>query len=73
MTLQQAFGRCVPAIMAGDAERIINDAAHVARDYLREAGEGWDIADKPELVKDIQGLPVYRQAIIFAMLHILKL
>jgi hypothetical protein len=38
MTLQQALGRCMPAIISGDKTKIMDAVYNVAKDYLKENG-----------------------------------
>lgn len=73
MTIQQAFSRCVPAIMSNDTGKIIEAFSNTAIEFLNEKNIFAPyFTDAGVFEKKIYSLPPAKQAMIAAIVEILS-
>lgn len=73
MTIQQAFTRCVPAILTGDKDKIIEAFSNTAIEYLNEKNVFMPyFADAAQFEKKVYTLPPSKQAMVAAVVEILS-
>lgn len=73
MTIQQAFARCIPAIMSNDTTKILEAFADTAKEFLRESGKSpLDIMQAETFQAKVFSLPPARQAMVAAVVEILS-
>lgn len=73
MTIQQAFTRCVPAILTGDNAKIIEAFSNTAIEYLNEKNIFAPyFSDSQVFEKKVYALPPTKQAMVSAVVEILS-
>lgn len=73
MTIQQAFTRCVPAILSGEKAKIIEAFSNTAIEYLNEKNIFAPyFSDSAEFEKKVYALPPAKQAMIASVVEILS-
>lgn len=73
MTIQQAFTRCVPAILTGDKAKIIEAFSNTAIEYLNEKNIFAPyFADAKAFENKVYALPPAKQAMIAAIVEVLS-
>lgn len=73
MTIQQAFTRCVPAILTGDKAKIIEAFSNTAIEYLNEKNIFAPyFADAKDFENKVYALPPAKQAMVAAIVEVLS-
>ena len=73
MTIQQAFARCVPAIMSNDTGKIIEAFSNTAIEFLNEKNIFAPyFTDAAAFEKKVYSLPPAKQAMVAAVVEILS-
>ena len=73
MTIQQAFARCIPAIMSNDTSKILEAFSDTAKEFLRESGKSTlDLMRAEVFQAKVYALTPARQAMVAAVVEILS-
>ena len=73
MTIQQAFARCIPAIMSNDTSKILEAFSDTAKEFLRESGKSpLDLMQSEVSQAKVYALTPARQAMVAAVVEILS-
>ena len=73
MTIQQAFARCIPAIMSNDTSKILEAFSDTAKESLRESGKSpLDLMQSEVFQAKVYALTPARQAMVAAVVEILS-
>lgn len=73
MTIQQAFSRCVPAILSNDTKKIIEAFSNTAIEFLNESNiYAPYFLDAKIFEEKVYRLPPSKQAMVAAVVEILS-
>ena len=73
MTIQQAFARCIPAIMSNDTSKILEAFSDTAKEFLRKTRKSpLDLMQAEVFQAKVYALTPARQAMVAAVVEILS-
>jgi len=71
MTMQQVLGRCMPAIISQDKQRIMDAFTAASREYLADAGKTPFDVSTLTLSENIEKIDVKKRLIVAAIVEAL--